>query len=138
VSGTKETAATTVEVKVNNGAAIPATATSATTWNAQISGFAGGANTITAIGTDPAGSVTLTTTLTVIFSDGKLGAVGPVGVADAVKALRIAVGLITATADDMLHGDVAPLVNGVPAPDGRIDVSDAMLVLKKAVGLVSF
>jgi hypothetical protein len=138
VSGTKETAATTVEVKVNNGAAIPATATSATTWNAQISGFAGGANTITAIGTDPAGSVTLTTTLTVIFSDGKLGAAGPVGVADAVKALRIAVGLITATADDMLHGDVAPLVNGVPAPDGRIDVSDAMLVLKKAVGLVSF
>jgi hypothetical protein len=34
----------------------------------------------------------------------------------------------------MLHGDVAPL----GAPDGRIDASDALLILKKAVGLVSF
>jgi hypothetical protein len=33
---------------------------------------------------------------------------------------------------------VAPLVNGVPAPDSRIDVADALTILKKVVGLVKF
>ena len=51
-----------------------------------------------------------------------------------LKALRIAVGLVTPTAEERLRGDVAPL----GAPDDRIDVSDALLILKKAVGLVSF
>ena len=66
------------------------------------------------------------------------GAVAPGAAAtvlDALKALRIAVGIITnPTPADMLHGDVAPL----GAPDGRIDAADALLILKKAVGLVSF
>jgi hypothetical protein len=128
-----------VTVSLNGGAPINALVTATTdtmvnNWSAMISGFTGGANTITAT----AGTVVLTASLSFIPSDGKLGAAGPVGVMDAVKALRIAIGLETATADDMIHGDVAPLVNGVPAPDNRIDVSDAMLILKKAVGLVSF
>jgi cytochrome c peroxidase len=137
VSGTKEGGAT-VAVKVNNGSAMPATATGSTTWSATI-GLAGGENTVTAIATDVDGNaVSLTANLSVVFADGRFGGAGPVGITDALKALHIAVGLVTPTADDLIHGDVAPLVNGVPAPDGRIGADDALLVLKKVAGLVNF
>jgi len=33
---------------------------------------------------------------------------------------------------------VAPLVNGVPQPDGKLDVGDVLLILRKVVGLVDF
>jgi hypothetical protein len=85
--------------------------------------------------------VTLEAAVTRVISDGSLmgGPVGgPVVMADALKALHIAVGVITPTADDLIRGDVAPQVNGVPAPDGRIGVDDALLILKKAAGLINF
>jgi hypothetical protein len=135
-NGTKESAATTVAIKVNNGPAIPATATADTIWNASID-LVAGLNTITVTATDAAGSVTLEAAVTRVISDGSLFG-GPVGIADALRALHIAVGVITPTPDDMIRGDVAPLVNGVPAPDGRIGVDDAMLILKKVAGLISF
>jgi hypothetical protein len=34
----------------------------------------------------------------------------------------------------LLNGDIAPL----GAPDGQINTADALLILKKAVGLVNF
>ena len=42
-----------------------------------------------------------------------------VSIGDALKALRIAVGIIQPSSDDLLHGDVAP----PGAPDDRIDVA---------------
>ena len=63
---------------------------------------------------------------------------GRLGIADALKAMRIAVGLDTATATDLLNCDVAPLKNGVPAPDGVIDIADAVLILRRVVGLVNW
>ena len=59
---------------------------------------------------------------------------GKVDIADALKALQMAVGLITPTADDLLVGDVAPL----GGPDGVIDIEDALAILKKAVGTLNF
>ncbi|KAF0219270.1 MAG: polymorphic outer membrane [Geobacteraceae bacterium] len=56
---------------------------------------------------------------------------------DALRALGISVGLVTQTDTDLLYGDVAPLAGGKPAPDGRIDVGDAVIILKIIVGLVS-
>jgi hypothetical protein len=82
--------------------------------------------------------VSLTASLSVIFSDGCLNCGGAVGIADAVRALHIAVGNIDPTDNDLIHGDVSPLVNGIPAPNGRIDPSDALLILKKVAGLASF
>jgi hypothetical protein len=73
-----------------------------------------------------------------IVPDGDLTGEATVDVADALRALRIAVGLITPIDQDMAHGDVAPLVNDGPAPDGKIDVSDALIILKKVVGLISW
>src|SRR5512142_1253380 len=137
VSGTKESAATTVQVSVNNGPAIAVTTPTDTTWSVQLSGLTRGVNSITVIGTDPAGTATVTKSLTVSFPDGCLSQAcrssGTVSVVDAIMALRLAVGPASATTDELLHADVAPVVNGVPAPDGRIDVSDALVILKKAV-----
>jgi hypothetical protein len=63
---------------------------------------------------------------------------GKVDIADALKALRIVVGIIVPTARELGHGDVAPLVNGKPVPDGKICVRDALMILKKVVGLASW
>jgi hypothetical protein len=61
-----------------------------------------------------------------------------VSIADALRALRIAAGLITPDSNDLAHGDVAPLENGVPKPDGKIDINDAIVILRKSVGLVGW
>lgn len=53
-------------------------------------------------------------------------------------ATQIALGLKTLTADELAHGDVAPLVAGVPAPDGVIDAGDLLVIQRKVSGLVSF
>lgn len=86
------------------------------------------------------GDVTVAATfaVNVFIPDGDANNDGRVDVADALKALRIAVGLAAPTATELLHGDVAPLdSDGVPAPDARITVADALLILRKVVGVTS-
>jgi cytochrome c peroxidase len=138
LTGTVEPGITPV-VTVSTTATVGPVVVFGATWSCQLSGLAGGANDVTVKATDPAGNVTArTATVTVIVADGNFKGTGSADLSDALKALRIAVGLIQPTANDMLHGDVAPLVNGVPAPDGRIDTADALLILRKVVGLVNF
>ena len=59
-------------------------------------------------------------------------------VADALIALKAAVGIITLSKGEETFLDVAPLVSGKPAPDGVVDVKDALLILRKTVGLVTW
>ena len=60
-------------------------------------------------------------------------------VADALAALRIAVHLVSASAGDLAHGDVAPLgPDGLPRPDGKIELQDALVLLRKAVRLIAW
>lgn len=60
-------------------------------------------------------------------------------IADALRILRISVNLIPASSDDMNHGDVAPLgQDGKPLPDGVINIQDALVILRKVVGLISW
>jgi len=96
---------------------------------------------ITVSATSPAG-VTATVQRNIIKSaalpSGDVNGDGAVDVGDALRVLRIAVGLDAATAEDYAAGDVAPLVNGVPAPDGVIDIRDAVVTLRKAVKLVTW
>ncbi|MCK9417911.1 MAG: YDG domain-containing protein [Nitrospirae bacterium] len=82
-------------------------------------------------------AMTASMTASIIPPDGDLDG-GGVAVTDALRALRITAGLITATATDMSHSDVAPLVSDVPQPDDVIDVGDVVVILRKSVGLVSF
>jgi large repetitive protein len=72
------------------------------------------------------------------YPTGDINGDGKVDISDALKALRIAVGLESGTTDDLLRGDVAPLQNGVPAPDGVIDIADAVVILRKVVGLINW
>ena len=60
---------------------------------------------------------------------------GGVSMLDAQKALRISAGLATATDYELLHGDVAPEVNGISQPDGKIDINDVSVILQRAKGL---
>lgn len=60
-------------------------------------------------------------------------------IADALLALRMAVGLVEATQFDKSHGDVAPLgPDGKPQPDGQITIQDALIILRKVVGLTTW
>jgi hypothetical protein len=104
------------------------------------SSLASGSHTVTVEYTgnaDMVGSVSSELSQTVRIADGSFSG-GAVDMTDALKALRIASGLDTPTASEMDHGDVAPLVNGRPRPDNKVDIDDVVAILRKAVGLPSF
>jgi len=87
------------------------------------------------------GSDEYTTTHVLIYGDlAPFGSPdGVVNVGDALVALRLALGIETATQEDIEHGDVAPLnAAGYPAPDGVITVGDALVILRKALGIIVF
>ncbi|MHB8473424.1 MAG: hypothetical protein ACYDC8_11405 [Gammaproteobacteria bacterium] len=81
---------------------------------------------------DYAATATLRLTL-VSPQDGDLNADGIVNVADVALAERMALGLVTPTANQLLHGDVAP-VGG----NGVIDIADVARIRRKALGLENF
>jgi hypothetical protein len=57
---------------------------------------------------------------------------------DILTDLRIAAGAIAPTPQQIAAGDVAPLVNGKPQPDGKIDVGDVLVLLLNYVGLLNW
>ncbi len=77
-------------------------------------------------------------TFTVDNGSGDLNGDGIVNMIDAMMALRIAAGLDTPTAAELAHCDVAPLVNGVRVPDGKVDLDDVVAILRKSAGLPSW
>jgi len=105
------------------------TAKAVTITNITITGIDSGNYALTA--------TTASTTADIIAPDGDLDGSG-VSVTDALRALRIAGGLIIPTAADSSHGDVAPLVSGIPQPDDSIDIGDVVVILRKTVGLVNW
>jgi len=59
-------------------------------------------------------------------------------IADVQKVLQFALGLAIPTADEIVNVDVAPLASGKPAPDGNVDGGDALVILEKVVGIVTW
>lgn len=102
--------------------------------------FEGWSGECTGTGTCPVmmSSIRKITALFQTVLSGDMNADNNVDIMDALKALHIAAGLETTTSDDIVHGDVAPLVDGRPQPDGKIDIGDVVVILRKAVGLVSW
>ena len=70
--------------------------------------------------------------------NGDVNGDGVVDTTDALGALRIVAGLATADKGELIRVDVAPMGNGVPQPDGRIDVGDVVVILRAAVGLINW
>jgi len=54
---------------------------------------------------------------------------------DALNSLRDVVGLRNPSNTEVLRYDVAPFLNGVPAPDGILDIRDSLNILRMVVGL---
>lgn len=71
-------------------------------------------------------------------ADGDLNADGRVDVTDVLLAFRIVNGDLSPSPEQIQHGNVAPVVNGAPAPDGVFNLSDVLLIQRKAVGDVNF
>jgi hypothetical protein len=69
----------------------------------------------------------------VVFGD--INGDNKVNVQDATLALRIAVGIVTATDTQIKAGDVAPKKADGTFGDGRINVADATRILRVSVGL---
>jgi hypothetical protein len=70
--------------------------------------------------------------------DGDLNDDGQVDIADVLLGFRILAGGLSLTTEQSLHADVAPLVNGLPVPDGVFNSGDYLVILRKSIGLVSF
>ncbi|MBK5277179.1 MAG: hypothetical protein JJE30_19290 [Desulfuromonadales bacterium] len=129
ISGTVEPGVT-LFVETNTSATVSPVTLSGGNWSAQISGLTPGANSIGVAAIDPAGNFTFK--FVTIYSSTTLT------ISDALKALRITTNLIQPTDPDLNLLDVSPLVSGVPSQSGSIDIADALLVLRKVVGLVTF
>lgn len=130
-SVTISTPAVTGPVKVIGGNGIG-------TWSCDISGLVPGLNTITVRVLDFVFNLTTRSgEILVMPADGNFKGSGVTDLSDALKALRIAVGLDLPTVTDLLHGDVSPFIDG-GVPDGTITVADALMIIKKVVGLINF
>jgi hypothetical protein len=132
-------AGTIAEMDYYNGTTLLGTGSTTAPFTLDVPGVQAGvlnltANAYTSLGLS---AVSSSVTVTVVsLSDGNLGSGGTM--ADALRALMIASGVVTPTLADYQHGDVAPLVGGKPQPDGKIDIGDVLVILRKVVGLVSW
>ncbi|WP_168205985.1 S-layer family protein [Geobacter sp. FeAm09] len=120
------TGITSVGLTVDGVAVTPSPAVTNGVFQQTLTFTTGKTYAIVVTATDAAGNTT-TIQRNIVFR--------PLTVADPLRALQIAVGLVAQTSADSVL-DVGPLVNGKPHADGIIDVSDAIALLRRAVGLV--
>ena len=71
-----------------------------------------------------------------LSSNGDTNGDGAIDTSDALLALQVAVGRQVGNSVNLKFADVAPLINGRPVPDGKITAADALVILRKVVGLV--
>ena len=72
------------------------------------------------------------------YASGDINGDGVVDMVDALIAVKINAKKTTPTPEQLARGDVAPMVKGVPQPDGVIDVRDMVAILLKAIGLTTW
>lgn len=70
--------------------------------------------------------------------DGDLNGDGTVDAVDVMLISQIVLGQRLPTNYHQIHGDVAPLVNGVPQPNGKTNAGDVVLIMQKAFRSATF
>ena len=121
-----------VTVQVGTGAPVAASLNE-TAWSYTVNGLVMGTNNITVKATDSSGNSSTKTTTIVVESIQSTS----LTVSDALLALQIAVGTVTMTNDQKSRLDVAPVINGVSVPNGKIDTGDAIVILSNVVGKIA-
>jgi len=92
-----------------------------------------GSYAIIAMAYDNAGHATQSSPVTVTVIN-SLPVSASLTIADALLALQIGSGRVTATSEQMTRMDVSPVINGKSAPDGKVSSGDAIAILSKVVG----
>jgi hypothetical protein len=129
----------TVSVTVGGQAITPATAVTDGSFSQLITMPTLKTYAVTVSATDLAGNVaTVQRNITRRLPNGALNGSAEPSLADALKILNFTVGLETLSASEKVNADVAPLVNGKPVSDGTVDVGDAMIILKRVIGLLTW
>jgi hypothetical protein len=73
-----------------------------------------------------------------IIADGDVNGDEYVDIKDLLKAMQILNGHYIPSQAEQDRWDVAPLVNGVPQPDGQNNVGDYLILQQKVLGVVNF
>ena len=70
--------------------------------------------------------------------DGDINLDGVVNVVDILLWQQVLINAATLSPEQFTHGDVAPLVEGLPDPDGEFTPGDLLIIERKALGVISF
>lgn len=70
--------------------------------------------------------------------DGDITQDGELNIADYLHGLQHVIGSRTLSGDAVTQGDVAPLLNGVPDPNGTLDAADVMVLLRMILYGINF
>ncbi|GAB7028458.1 hypothetical protein [Geotalea toluenoxydans] len=132
ISGTVESQAS---ITVKDGATSFPVVVTAGQWTANLSSASYSRDTLQIKATDAAGNISVITGLSSSYTkpSGDLNADAIVNTVDVQLALDFAYGRKVPTQEQLLQGDIGPLLNGFANPNGVIDLSDAILIRKKAV-----
>ena len=70
--------------------------------------------------------------------DGDINIDGQVNTADVLWGLQNLYGSRSLSPEQITHGDVAPVVSGIPQPDGLFGIGDVVVILRIALGFFDF
>ena len=73
-----------------------------------------------------------------VLSDADINNNGIADMADIILAQQIILGHIELTSIHLSHGDVAPLINGIPSPDGLFTLGDLVVLKRKVIDEITF
>lgn len=73
-----------------------------------------------------------------IMASGDINNDGKFGAADMLLSQRAYLGLISLNLEQLLHADIAPIINGEVQPDGEFDIQDVIAIQRKALGLTNY
>lgn len=110
-------------------------AVDAVVWHANLTGYT--YDTISFAAVDPAGNASALA-YSAVVPTGDVDGDGSVRLADALSALRHVAGTQALTGNPFVQADVGLLVENRAGRDGKVDIGDAGLILKKSYGLLSF